>query len=87
MVEVANPFGGGADKAEQVEPGTCCPHMARLGVCLEPQMCFMVHRIPSVKSAEKLSTEAKEFNPFTAQAATGGSKEFNPEVSYQPVSQ
>ncbi len=40
MVEQAkahNPFGS--------DSANCCPHMARLGICLEPAMCFLIHKV------------------------------------------
>ena len=78
------------DQEKQVKGGHSCPHMARLGVCLEPKMCFLVHKVTPVAQVmtnEKMSVTAKEFNPFTAQAQSAASKEFNPEVTYAPVSQ
>ena len=60
--------------------------MARLGVCLEPGMCFLMHEIPGEQPA--LSTEAKEFNPFAQGAQKGAvstaSKEFVPPQQDQP---
>ena len=73
--------------AQSYDGVNCCPFMARLGVCLEPQACHLLHKIVTVKGTEKLSTEAKEFNPFTAQASSAASKEFNPEVRYAPASE
>ena len=61
--------------------------MARFGVCLYPTKCDLKHIVPQVKTTEKMSLEAKEFNPFTAlQIKKASSKEFNPEVIYAPVS-
>ena len=40
-----------------------CPHMALLGVCLEPAMCFLRH---TLEKPAAFSTAAKEFNPFAA---------------------
>ena len=34
-----------------------CPHMDRLGVCLEPDACFMRHEF-------QFNTKAQEFNPL-----------------------
>ena len=67
--------------------GQSCPLMARLGVCLYPTKCNLEHIVAQVKTTEKMSLEAKEFNPFTAQIKKASSKEFNPEVIYAPVSQ
>ena len=58
MVEAAkaqNPF------AIQSDVTNCCPHMARLGICLEPAMCFLIHKIPG---GAVMTTEAKNYNPF-----------------------
>ena len=60
--------------------------MARFGVCLYPTKCDLRHIVPQVKTIKKMSLEAKEFNPFTAQIKKASSKEFNPEVIYAPVS-
>ena len=68
------------------ECGPSCPLMARFGVCLYPTKCDLKHIVPQVKTTEKMSLEAKEFNPFTAQIKKAASKEFNPEVIYAPVS-
>ena len=68
------------------ECGPSCPLMARFGVCLYPTKCDLRHIVPQVKTTEKMSLEAKEFNPFTAQIKKASSKEFNPEVIYAPVS-
>ena len=82
MVEAAkahNPFAG--DKSY------CCTHMARLGICLEPEMCFLIHNIPGAPAVvvssdgpPQMSTEAKAFNPFAANSGTSSStfKEFVP---------
>ena len=59
--------------------------MPRFGVCLQPKTCCLVHKVEQVKTNEKMSLEAKEFNPFTAQALGAASKEFNPEVTYAPA--
>lgn len=42
-----NPFAIAAntENANQLEISNHCPHMARLGVCLEPVMCFLIHKI------------------------------------------
>lgn len=79
MVEAAhqhNPF------APQLDTSNYCPHMARLGICLEPEMCFLIHEIPGTKSAENIatmSTAAKSFNPFASSGAVSSqSKEFVP---------
>ena len=76
MVEAAkahNPF---ATKAA-IEQSNHCPHMARLGVCLEPDMCFLIHKIPGAPSGAELSAQAKTFNPFTT-GSTAASKDFVP---------
>lgn len=55
--------------------------MARLGICLEPEMCFLIHEIPGTKSAESIatmSTAAKAFNPFSTGAVSSQAKEFVP---------
>ena len=72
-------------KAEE-EAGTNCPYMMRHGVCLIPSCCDLPHRIITIKPAENLSANAKEFNPFTGQMTKLASKEFNPEVHYAEVS-
>ena len=46
--------------------GPSCALMARFGVCLYPTKCVLAHPVPVVKSAEEMSLDAKEFNPFTA---------------------
>ena len=73
MVEAAkahNPFATQA----QIEASNCCPHMARLGVCLEPEMCFLIHIIPAGSSGAaapiEMSTQAKSFNPFASNSGT-----------------
>ena len=79
MVEAAkaqNPF------ASKVDDSNCCTYMARWGVCLEPGMCFLYHKVqdsatPSAIPAE-MSTAAKELNPFAAGSTSFQAKEFNP---------
>ena len=83
MVEAAkaqNPFA--TSKPTELEASNHCPHMARLGVCLEPAMCFLIHSVPGDAS---LSTQAKAFNPFAAGISTA-SKEFTPPVAEQEQS-
>lgn len=81
MVQAAesqNPF------AAQLDQSNYCPHMARLGVCLEPEMCFLIHEVPGEMSSDsiaKMSTAAKAFNPFAAGGSSSSglaSKEFVP---------
>ncbi len=86
MVDAAkahNPFAN----TTQAEVSNCCPHMARLGICLEPEMCFLIHNTsePSGQSAAQMSTAAKAFNPFAAASpgTGGGSKEFVPQQQEQ----
>ena len=77
MVEAAkahNPFAGG-------DITNCCPHMARLGVCLEPAMCFLIHKVPSAEVPTQMTAQAKAFNPFAAGPQTNtnvSAKEFKP---------
>ena len=86
MVEAAkahNPFAA-QTKAEITNQ---CPHMSRLGICLEPMMCFLYHKTPETEaSPAELSTAAKAFNPFTTAAAVQPnpqSKEFVPSQQEQ----
>ena len=89
MVEAAkahNPFAANASMANQLDITNCCPHMARLGVCLEPAMCFLIHRTSSSEVPSQMSAQAKAFNPFAAGSAGQGSsgtasKEFKPPTS------
>lgn len=96
MVEAAkayNPFA----KAPEDDTSNCCSHMARLGICLEPEMCFLIHKLPSAGSASKdkpsaeMSTAAKEFNPFASAGASNSGKfavkEFVPADSAEPMSE
>ena len=55
--------------------------MERLGICLEPAMCFLIHKIPASAGGDvpsELSTSAKAFNPFAANAGKAEAKEFVP---------
>jgi len=56
--------------------------MARLGVCLEPEMCFLIHKVPSSEAPAQMTAQAKAFNPFAvAEAGSAGNiatKEFKP---------
>ena len=81
MVEAAktqNPFA--TDKSN------CCSYMGRYGVCLEPEMCFLIHDTQAGSTAavaqapSQMSTAAKEFNPFAASSGTSAAtfKEFVP---------
>lgn len=60
----------------------CCPYMERLGICLEPEMCFLIHDSAMIEATNQphLSTAAKEFNPFASNSGTASStfKEFVP---------
>ena len=50
MVEAAkqqNPF---ATQMKQYDDSNNCPYMKRVGVCLEPEMCFLCHKIPGEAS-------------------------------------
>ena len=86
MVEAAkahNPFAAGAGAAvNQLDITNCCPYMARMGICLEPQMCFLIHKIASDGEAPaQMTAQAKAFNPFAAgaqQATSVSAKEFKP---------
>ena len=55
MVEAAkahNPFAGAAANAQaanQLDITNHCPHMSRLGICLEPEMCFLIHKVSSAE--------------------------------------
>ena len=72
-----NPFATQAPQATEY----CCPHMERLGICLEPAMCFLIHKIPASAGGNvpsELSTSAKAFNPFAANAGKAEAKEFVP---------
>ena len=84
MVEAAkahNPFAASSGNAG-VDITNCCPHMARLGICLEPLMCYLIHMIPSAQVPAQMSAQAKAFNPFAAGAAQASTsvtaKEFRP---------
>ena len=91
MVEAAkayNPFA----PAPVSEATNCCPHMERLGICLEPAMCFLLHKLPGQASSSstqaELSTAAKAFNPFAATStdnAAGGNSSFTPAASKEFV--
>lgn len=82
MVEAAkaqNPFA--TDKSNH------CPIMERLGVCLEPAMCFLIHDDPEASTkVAQMSTAAKEFNPFASGAggAPAQSRDFVPTQSEEP---
>ena len=82
MVDAAKAFNPFANTT-QAEVSNQCPYMERLGVCLEPEMCFLIHNTScsSGQSAVQMSTAAKAFNPFAAASpggTGGGSKEFVP---------
>ena len=81
MVEATNKAAGDNQTAEAYSDDFC-PHMALLGVCLEPAMCFLKHPTDGGTTAQTaaLSTAAKEFNPFAAQP-TAATKEWNPNAA------
>ena len=86
MVEAAkahNPFATGAATTNKLDITNCCPNMARLGICLEPQMCFLIHIIPTEDAPAQMTAQAKAFNPFAAgtQATSVSAKEFKPPSS------
>ena len=64
--------------------------MARLGVCLEPMMCFLIHKIPSENAPAQMTAQAKAFNPFAAAGASQASsfqvKEFKPQTATEEKS-
>ena len=84
MVQAAqsyNPFAASADQTN------CCTYMARWGVCLEPGMCFLFHKVQDSSAPQStppaMSTAAREFNPFAAGSASIQAKEFKPPVQEQ----
>ena len=78
MVDIAQ----AAQNAFAMDKTNHCPHLARLGICLEPEMCFLLHDVASIESTAtpQMSTAAKEFNPFAQNSGTSSStfKEFVP---------
>ena len=72
MVEAAqaqNPFASGAATlSSEYDPANNCPFMPRLGVCLEPDCCFLIHKVPNSGVSSELSSQAKSFNPFANSA-------------------
>ena len=85
MVEAAkaqNPFAAGAAGATPAvkDKSNYCQLMERLGVCLEPAMCFLIHEDPEASSqVVQMSAAAKEFNPFAAGAGGAGAPSFSKE--------
>ena len=82
MVEAAqahNPFAvGKANLSSEYDPANNCPFMPRLGVCLEPDCCFLIHKQPQAGVTAELSTQAKAFNPFANNTPSFQPKEFVP---------
>ena len=84
MVEAAqqqNPFANNAAAAtlsNEFDLTNHCPFMPRLGVCLEPCCCFLIHKVPQTGISTNLSTQAKAFNPFASNAPSVQAKEFVP---------
>ena len=76
MVEAAKAINPFALKTPTLDITNHCPHMARLGVCLEPAMCFLIHQVADARTQAQMTTAAKEFNPFAA--SSSASKEFVP---------
>ena len=74
MVDTAAP-----NKDPLLDRTNFCPHMDRLGICLEPEMCFLIHRA----EPSQLSTQAQAFNPFMANPLNTQSKEFVPPQTTQ----
>ena len=93
MVEAAraqNPFATQAGQTDQLDITNFCPHMTRLGVCLEPQMCFLIHKVSTAEVPEQMTTQAKAFNPFAAAAGTPvtvKTKEFLPGQEQEQTAQ
>ena len=81
MVEAAqaqNPFAAGAATlSSEYDPANHCPYMPRLGVCLEPCCCFLIHKVPQT-GPSNMSTQAKAFNPFASNSPSVQAKEFVP---------
>ena len=82
MVEAAKAFNPFAPKPKELDSSNYCPHIVRLGVCLEPEMCFLIHQAPG--SQTQMTTAAMAFNPFAnGFGAPSQSKEFVPSQEEQ----
>ena len=80
MVEAAKAFNPFTAQAHS-DISNHCPHMARLGFCPEPAMCFLIHTLSQDQGGAPptgLSAQAKAFNPFAAGAVSAEAKSFVP---------